>query len=441
MLLPVVDGKEGLMTRHEQKCFLRDVLTRVVSQRRPDFSGVGILLCNGGGGVPMAPLLRDTPRELPLSGVDRIAGLLASYASYDCRFHDGFAVIDGNGVLTAVSQYFSPPIVPGLRTHGDNLYGGRFRAAQFGSCLPGVVAAGVLSSHYGPLLLVDGDIETVPSVGPTHEPLSFAVLGDIHGRFQEAARLIEETEQTLGQGLTFVLQVGDIEAHRNATDLDSMYAPHREKRLGDFPAYHSGVKEFPRPMFCIGGNHESYLFLEQWAEGGELARNITYLGRSGTSTIDGLTVSFLSGVYCPELYLDARSRPGPTDGDDFAAQRALATYRAAEVNSLKYAPRPHILLTHEWPLGVVRPEDHEQGTPHHRHLRYNETGESQVRQLADSLAPTLLCCGHVHRRYRGEICHHGRDSTAVHCLGLPQRGFEGIAVFTFDGMTIKEVDL
>jgi hypothetical protein len=70
-----------------------------------------------------------------------------------------------------------------------------------------------------------------------NQGLIFLVLGDIHGQLNKAARLLRQVESDSGVQIDFVLQVGDFGAHRHQQDLFTMYAPFREKRMGDFFHY------------------------------------------------------------------------------------------------------------------------------------------------------------------------------------------------------------
>jgi Icc-related predicted phosphoesterase len=277
----------------------------------------------------------------------------------------------------------------------------------------------------------------MPSVGA---PLVFAGLGDVHGHLDEVVKVIERAEEAAGVSLDFVLQVGDLEAHRHGHDLTSMYAPLREKRMGDFSAYWEGEKQFPRPMYFIGGNHESYRYLEEGPGGMTLAPNIHYLGRVGMANLKGFSVAFLTGCYDEDVYLHGRDeRASEVSGQDWATQHALACFTRSEVSALTALPRPHVLLVHEWPAGLVRPEDHEPGKPKHRRLRYGETGVPLLRQIVERTGPQLVLCGHRHRRYLGTVPNDLGDETIVHCLGEVAAGDRGRALFAFDGRSVQEV--
>jgi hypothetical protein len=125
----------------------------------------------------------------------------------------------------------------------------------------------------------------------------FAVVGDVHGNMNLMVDLLSKWEVKNKIKLSFVLQVGDFEPHRNKDDVLSMAAPSKYKKLGDFPEYFKGKRTFPWLVYFIGGNHEPYIFLDHISEGGAIINNCFYFGRSGVTTIEGLRVAGLSGIY------------------------------------------------------------------------------------------------------------------------------------------------
>lgn len=268
----------------------------------------------------------------------------------------------------------------------------------------------------------------------------FAVLGDVHGQISYAAELIRQTEQEIGQKIDFILQTGDLEAHRNENDLKSMYAPYREKRLGDFTSYLNGEKSFPRPLYFIGGNHESYRALEPGNEQRELAPNILFLGRVGVTTIQGITIAFLTGIYDEGYYYSkAHERQCPDEELDLHTQRFLSCYVEDEVKSLALISQPDILLVHEWPGGIVRLQDHESDEPKHRHLRYGETGIPVIAWLVEKISPQIVVCGHLHRSYRGDMKNRFGHHTMIYCLSKVDHPDGAIMIFTFDGFHFNEL--
>lgn len=92
----------------------------------------------------------------------------------------------------------------------------------------------------------------------------FAAIGDVHGQFSHALRLLRTwEEQHAGCLLSFALQVGDLECHRDEADLSTMAAPAKRRRMGDFSNVLSGHLRIPCPVFFVGGNHECYGWLDE----------------------------------------------------------------------------------------------------------------------------------------------------------------------------------
>src|SRR4051812_8410833 len=98
----------------------------------------------------------------------------------------------------------------------------------------------------------------------------FAVVGDVHGQVDALVVLLRRFEAAHATTLDFVLQVGDLEPHRDAADVATMSAPIRHKKAGDFPRYWKGEARLPWEVIFIGGNHEPYGWLEEFQDGGTL---------------------------------------------------------------------------------------------------------------------------------------------------------------------------
>jgi lariat debranching enzyme len=267
----------------------------------------------------------------------------------------------------------------------------------------------------------------------------FAILGDIHGKFDYAAQMVIQIELKIGRQIDFILQVGDMEAHRDENDLKSMYAPFREKQLGDFYLYANGEKTFPRPLYFIGGNHESYLVLNSCKEGLQIAPNIYFLGRYGKTNIQGINIAFLSGIYDENYYHSSANERNYMDAEmDIKSLRFLSCYVEEEIEYMTNISRPDILLVHEWPNGIVRFQDHENGEPKHRHLRYGDTGTPVIAKLVEKTGPKMVFCGHLHRPYRSYLKNKYGEQSLIYCLGRVGHHKEAIMIFTFDGVNFIE---
>jgi hypothetical protein len=145
------------MEHPSQASLLREVVTRIWRERGKSFVGAGLIVYDRLEAVPVSPLRTVQPPRLPLQGVDFIVDALLRFCQPDNAYHDGFHMISSDGYLTKVAMYFSPPIVSKLRNFElDHVHGGRYRAALFGSCVPSVLACGIVSNAYGPVIFEHG---------------------------------------------------------------------------------------------------------------------------------------------------------------------------------------------------------------------------------------------------------------------------------------------
>jgi hypothetical protein len=139
-----------------------------------------------------------------------------------------------------------------------------------------------------------------------------AAVGDVHGHFRALVRLLVDWEKKSGLKIDLVLQVGDLEPHRHEADLETMSAPVKYRKLGDFREVFDGRTAFPWPVIFIGGNHEPYGALDEHPEGYELCPNIIYLGRSGLRHLEEvIRIVGLSGVAPPNEEVEEMSSEGP----------------------------------------------------------------------------------------------------------------------------------
>jgi hypothetical protein len=132
---------------------LFDLLRSVREEGGELFSGIGVLVSDTSDTLPTFPLR-------PRSGapcVGSTTGVLSSISRDSSDLHDGFHLLSSTLEIMSLSLYFSPPIIrSAVIPHPAQKLGGRYLAALFGSALPGVIAAGVASSHYGVVIFKDG---------------------------------------------------------------------------------------------------------------------------------------------------------------------------------------------------------------------------------------------------------------------------------------------
>jgi len=276
--------------------------------------------------------------------------------------------------------------------------------------------------------------------------LHFAGVGDVHGRMCEMVERIETWCAANGTAVSFVLQAGDFEPHRNEDDLSTMAAPSKYKHLGDFPRFASGAARFPWPVHFVGGNHEPYGYLELHPTGARIAENCHYLGRGGMTTLGGLRVAYLSGVYSEARYhskrpgAEARQRVSNkayaafTEGD---LERILACAEGQPATGARAAQRTQrfadILLLHEWPEGIVAEADRSRIEAQCRRLRYARLGNEPARLLLELLRPQMVLCAHMHLRYETTLVLPGGPHVRVCGLGRIDDGDDGLAMFRTTG--------
>lgn len=129
----------------------RDLLYNIKADARSDFSGVGIIISDASEYLPIISLRNTVPN---LTGP--IIGVLSKLSSYESQYHDGFHILNRQGEITHVAQYFSPPIIKDVCIDNSRPVGGRFVAALFGSAIPNVIMTGVISEGHGLSIFMDG---------------------------------------------------------------------------------------------------------------------------------------------------------------------------------------------------------------------------------------------------------------------------------------------
>jgi lariat debranching enzyme len=254
----------------------------------------------------------------------------------------------------------------------------------------------------------------------------FGVVGDVHGHMNSMVHMLTNWQSATNQKLEFVLQVGDFEPHRNETDLATMAAPSKYRKVGDFPDYFAGKARFPFPLYFIGGNHEPYGFLDQLPANSEIAENCYYIGRAGKIEISGLTIVGLSGIYREDRF--TIPRPHITEIDR-RSNKDYIYFTKDDVDKASDYPSPHILLLHEWPANIIS-EDNRQELERLRHaLGYDDVGNEYSRLLMEILEPGLVVCGHMHKRYRKQITLESGKIADVCCLANVEQGTKSIAIY------------
>ncbi len=121
------------------------------------FSGAGLVLYQDATQLSQfhCDLVNDDKNLLRLKiGTKSMLTYLSKITNYQHPYHDGFHFINGEGILTHVAQFFSPPVIkmPNLLDQGARTF-----CAQCGSKIPGVLMIGSVSSHRNVYLFQEGN--------------------------------------------------------------------------------------------------------------------------------------------------------------------------------------------------------------------------------------------------------------------------------------------
>lgn len=248
----------------------------------------------------------------------------------------------------------------------------------------------------------------------------FAVVGDVHGRWEELSGDLDRVREFLpaGQHIEAILQIGDAEPTRDAAELEEVFAKPERHRLSDFRLVVEGDITFGAPFYFIGGNHEPWATLDRnggvSSGGAPIAPSVYFLGRSGSITIAGIHIAFLSGIRRMEGMLESA-----TDRQELNSIKEDNYYCADELRAVRALESVDILLTHEWPTGS--------GFVHKTSL----VGDENVRELLSLLRPRASFHGHYHRA--DQFC---IDGVPVYARGRYGQGVpEWVALFEFDHQT------
>lgn len=127
------------------------------AEKEQEFSGIGLLVyhreefsheCHADlrPGVPC-------PENVRL-GSKLCVDTLLDISDERKPLHDGFIFFSEDGVLTHISQYFAPIVTDQVSPNLE--HGTRFRAAQYGSLMKGVVRTGIVSSNGDSFVFCNG---------------------------------------------------------------------------------------------------------------------------------------------------------------------------------------------------------------------------------------------------------------------------------------------
>ncbi len=122
----------------------KKLLLKLNKNKSKGFSGIGLLLYDSDNlsNIKCSDLRPfHTAPNLNLR-TDECLNYLLNISHYKHELHDGFHFFNEQGILTHISQFLEAPINHDLIPNES--YGARHRSAQYISCVPGVIAVGVI---------------------------------------------------------------------------------------------------------------------------------------------------------------------------------------------------------------------------------------------------------------------------------------------------------
>jgi Icc-related predicted phosphoesterase len=182
----------------------------------------------------------------------------------------------------------------------------------------------------------------------------FGALGDIHGDFDSARRIVRQHPE-----VPFWLCVGDV------ADGAGRYEP-----LG-------------APVYWIKGNNENFDLIAS----GRSPDGLHHIPNGTLQTISGLRVAGLGGTYAPTMFeLPAAELPHPKKGTAKAtdASDRRRHFVRQEVDACTIMTDVDILLSHEAPRPYVVG-------------RGNDAGKTPINEVLAAMKPRLHLFGHHHR--------------------------------------------
>ena len=191
---------------------------------------------------------------------------------------------------------------------------------------------------------------------------AFGALGDIHGAFGDARRIMERHPE-----VPFWLCVGDV------ADAEGRYAP------------------MPAPLYWIKGNNENFDVIERLCSGDTAVENLHYLPNGQLTVLAAagsspLRVVGVGGTFAPTMFdLRAVDLPHPKKGT--AKATALADRRRhfvrEEVEACKAIGAADLFLSHEAPVPF--------------RVGRVQAGKAAINEVLAALRPRLHLFGHHHR--------------------------------------------
>jgi hypothetical protein len=173
-----------------------------------------------------------------------------------------------------------------------------------------------------------------------------------------------------------------------------------------------------REIHFIGGNNEDFAALHDHPRGHRFAGGVYYLGRSGSKKFGSMHVAWLSGINAPKFIDAPIAEPANAD-----TRKQAGYFRRDEIDRVAAMTGVDVLLTHEWPKGLVARARAEKSGIHRalRAYRFPWIGNAHARDIVDRVQPAWLFCGHSHIALATTIHHESGRETRIACLDQAAR--------------------
>ncbi len=261
--------------------------------------------------------------------------------------------------------------------------------------------------------------------------MNIAVEGCCHGELDAIYSTIEHIMRTDGITIDLLLCCGDFQAVRDEHDLDCVAVKPKYRKMHDFHKYYTGESKAPVLTIFIGGNHEAVNHHAELRQGGWVAPNIYYLGYSGVVRFGGLRIAGVSGIFKPYDYQRGYFEQPPFDEH---SKISLFHTREFEIfKLLQIQEKIDIMLSHDWPRGIVEHGNHQELFRRKPFLRNErETfGSPAVTRVLQSMQPDYWFAAHMHCKFAALVDHSPQRQTKFLALDkvIPGRDFLQILRF------------
>jgi len=131
---------------------LYEILTELYNKANKPFPGLGLLICDDIGKIPISSLYNTTPNYYQKNLLDQLLDL----SNYQNLHHDGFHILSTDLKITHSAQYFYPQPKKGFLLNANDGHGVRYFVAQLGSMLPDIKYTAIVGGKYGVCIFKDG---------------------------------------------------------------------------------------------------------------------------------------------------------------------------------------------------------------------------------------------------------------------------------------------